>query len=439
MGNAVDVKKRGVSPGKQYGSAHTHNAFQVRADLQREPGRGGVDLRRVRLAKALLARLQVSKAVQVRAYRRKGKTHDIHVRSYTRGGNAANAGRDVRTPYNKTFIAGIKRLGGRWDAQNRTWDFPLDKEDEVRALLKRIFGTDDRAEEVEEIVVETPYNADFIAGAKRLGGHWDSGKRVWVFPVEQEAAVNALIERHYPRPKAPVETMPRESDTEDEKRSRDKQVEILHVTRDRPYEHGQRIWRESEQRWYQVVSTRRQYLGEESMSFGGDIDGYLYHADLRPLSAEEASEAEHAMMEKRRQAARQRVRAHLASLVQKNGTRPTGKQGHMLPWPKGEVLMDTRNIYGGGDAFVLGTTHVWYIRNNGADGDDWSQNNVSTGGAGAIGWRMKRTPTLARVLKRLAGVPLAKAVRDDARPRLSRRRFLRVRIDLVPEEATVVS
>lgn len=175
------------------------------------------------------------------------------------------------------------------------------------------------------------------------------------------------------------------------------------------------------------------------MSFGGDIDGYLYHADLRPLSAEEASEAEHAMMEKRRQAARQRVRAHLASLVRENGTRPTGKQGHMLPWPKGEVLMDTRNIYGGGDAFVLGTTHVWYIRNNGADGDDWSQNNVSTGGAGAIGWRMKRTPTLARVLKRLAGVPLAKAVKDDGRPRLSRRRFLRVRIDLVPEEATVVS
>jgi hypothetical protein len=31
---------------------------------------------------------------------------------------------------------------------------------------------------------------------------------------------------------------------------------------------------------------------------------------------------------------------------------------------------------------------IWYVVNNGHDGDDWSANNVRTGGAGAVGWRL---------------------------------------------------
>ena len=55
---------------------------------------------------------------------------------------------------------------------------------------------------------------------------------------------------------------------------------------------------------------------------------------------------------------------------------------------------------GGGDWFVL-STDVWYVRNNGGDGDDWSHNNVSTGGAGAIGWRVPWTDTLAAAVQAL--------------------------------------
>ena len=35
---------------------------------------------------------------------------------------------------------------------------------------------------------------------------------------------------------------------------------------------------------------------------------------------------------------------------------------------------------------MISSSEVWFVLNNGADGDDWSANNVQTGGAGAIGW-----------------------------------------------------
>lgn len=54
--------------------------------------------------------------------------------------------------------------------------------------------------------------------------------------------------------------------------------------------------------------------------------------------------------------------------------------------PEGHRILDTQNIYGGGGWWIIGTDKIWYIQNNGADGDNWSANNVRTGGAGAIGW-----------------------------------------------------
>ncbi len=46
-----------------------------------------------------------------------------------------------------------------------------------------------------KISVLSPYNADFPADAKRLGGRW-SGQR-WVFPGHAAAEVRALVIEHY--------------------------------------------------------------------------------------------------------------------------------------------------------------------------------------------------------------------------------------------------
>jgi hypothetical protein len=49
-----------------------------------------------------------------------------------------------------------------------------------------------------------------------------------------------------------------------------------------------------------------------------------------------------------------------------------------------------------------GPRAIWYVVNNGADGDDWSRNNVRTGGAGAIGWRLPHTAELEAEVRAVA-------------------------------------
>jgi hypothetical protein len=73
--------------------------------------------------------------------------------------------------------------------------------------------------------------------------------------------------------------------------------------------------------------------------------------------------------------------------------------------PPGKTIwIDSKTaIYGGGSWVVIepDEQHFWYVDNNGADGDDWSHNNVQTGGAGALGWRLPYTDE-ARVLIEVA-------------------------------------
>ena len=71
---------------------------------------------------------------------------------------------------------------------------------------------------------------------------------------------------------------------------------------------------------------------------------------------------------------------------------------------KGESIEDPKypiNIYGGGHEYVIQKEegYIWDIHNNGSDGADWSLNNVATGGAGAIGYRVKYTEELEDLIR----------------------------------------
>lgn len=72
---------------------------------------------------------------------------------------------------------------------------------------------------------------------------------------------------------------------------------------------------------------------------------------------------------------------------------------------EGERIEDPfypQDIYGGGRWFVILPEWIWFVKNNGHDGDDWSRNNVQTGGAGAVGVRVKYSAELAEKIRRLA-------------------------------------
>lgn len=48
----------------------------------------------------------------------------------------------VKSDYSLDFVEGARKLGGRWNAAQKTWDFDLRDEARVRALLIEVYGTD---------------------------------------------------------------------------------------------------------------------------------------------------------------------------------------------------------------------------------------------------------------------------------------------------------
>lgn len=70
----------------------------------------------------------------------------------------------------------------------------------------------------------------------------------------------------------------------------------------------------------------------------------------------------------------------------------------------GESIDDPFNetdIYGSGHYWTITPEHIWSIEIRGMDGDDWSRNNVETGGAGGIGWRIPRTEELVEKIRKI--------------------------------------
>ena len=107
-----------------------------------------------------------------------------------------------------------------------------------------------------------------------------------------------------------------------------------------------------------------------------------------------------------RKAQKERAKAHklncqekvkeVVAYIQKHGVKPAGwnsPSGQVIPIGKGE------DIYGGGKWFIVNDNEIWLIQNNGHDGDDWSLNNVRTGGAGAIGMRVPYDNELAEKIR----------------------------------------
>lgn len=155
-------------------------------------------------------------------------------------------------------------------------------------------------------------------------------------------------------------------------------------------------------RYLYVLSASSNYVREDGMSCGvGDEEGYYYSATCRIATPEEAAPV---IAQREAATARKAAKTGLEEItdqIRENGEKPEGDHS-----PDGERLMDTQDIYGGGDWFVIEPEWIWYVRNNGSDGSDWSANNVRTGGAGAIGWRVPFTDNLAARLRQCAAAAL---------------------------------
>jgi hypothetical protein len=147
-----------------------------------------------------------------------------------------------------------------------------------------------------------------------------------------------------------------------------------------------------------VLTAKKEHYREDGLCFGvGDDEGYLYSATARPATPEEIAPVKEAQAAKAAAAEKAQKIKDLAALIVKTGTCPPGPVS-----PEDEAgavrLHSTQTIYGGDDWFVTTPTRIWYVRNNGADGDTWANNNVATGGAGAIGWYIEYNAAHAAIL-----------------------------------------
>jgi hypothetical protein len=79
----------------------------------------------------------------------------------------------------------------------------------------------------------------------------------------------------------------------------------------------------------------------------------------------------------------------------------TGCEKMRIEGEKIQNPLNPENPWGGGEWWVIQDSWIWYIRNNGFDGDDWTRNNIETGGAGAIGVRVPYSDELAAQIRGL--------------------------------------
>lgn len=253
----------------------------------------------------------------------------------------------------------------------------------------------------DEIQVTSPYNADFVKQARKLGGRWIKDVKRWAFPAAKADAVREALVEHYG---GEEEEKPSPANAATDAGESASAEDIITFSRGEGYGGRNlppgtviRDPREGEDGILYIIRTNPRYFREDGMSFGvGRNSGHLYEYYARPATAEEAApllERE----EKRRMATEAgKRRSALADKIRSEGSIPPGK--HV---PEGERVSDTSNVYGGGDWFIVGDDYIWYVENNGMEGDDWSLNNVQTGGAGAIGWRVPYDEDLAEQIRNL--------------------------------------
>lgn len=92
----------------------------------------------------------------------------------------------VSSPYNPDFISKVKALGGKWSASDKTWVVSREIIDDVRAVMRDVYGRDDiSSADTADVIVTFNRDADKYRGPIVLFGKViasafgrDSGARV---------------------------------------------------------------------------------------------------------------------------------------------------------------------------------------------------------------------------------------------------------------------
>ena len=259
--------------------------------------------------------------------------------------------------------------------------------DDKAAAEKAARIADLKEVQAKSIYLDVPYEEKDYA--RRYGAKWDSIKRQWYFPGSD----------------IPKELKKFAGDLAD----RVPESETIHLSRGsgyggKPYETGTTIRNSAkaiergEPEFLHIIRAKKEYVREDGLSFGvGEDEGYIYSATARAATEEEAAQVRERIRVREEKARGVKALETIARQIQEEGTRPDGRNA-----PEGEQIEmpgKPQNLYGGGEWFVVGKDKIWHVSNNGSDGSDWGQNNVATGGAGAIGSYVPYDKALDNVIR----------------------------------------
>jgi len=131
----------------------------------------------------------------------------------------------------------------------------------------------------------------------------------------------------------------------------------------------------------------------------------VYHRDIEVCQQTKTRRRQQREEEAKRQQTKRQAERALRDYAIKQGKSPDPNNKRVTLKGRRIYLDETALAYGGGYWVVIepGNQYFWYVINNGADGDDWSRNNVSTGGAGAIGYRVPLTEEAKQQIEIISG------------------------------------
>ena len=122
---------------------------------------------------------------------------------------------------------------------------------------------------------------------------------------------------------------------------------------------------------------------------------YAYYRDATPAEIAAVEAAEEAA---RKAATERKAREKRINEIENKIKKAENYAQNVDPADlEGEIILDTFNIYGGGERIITNDRWLWCVQNNGGDGDDWLATNVP----GGIGWRIPRDEALVKELRGL--------------------------------------
>lgn len=310
---------------------------------------------------------------------------------------------EFRFPYNKDLKDKLKSYGARWDGRNKIWymakgetyleeAFELFKEYADRLVEKKkekeAYKQELKRRRQEGLGANIPYEHNDIA--KNYDAIFNRRYKTWYFPspdAKQEALEELQDRLAEERRKKQEREMGQILKKVENRLDRDVSVsDIEKVTfsgrsrRDTP-NLGHVYRRRKDGQTVEIVHVGRPEKITEGRSFGYNFDeGWLWTAYVVPASQDDQDRLE--SEDKAKKDLRDAIKDsdQLAKKIREEGEYPDGPV-KLDTMPKLSIRDRDSILYGGGSWFHIEPgAWIWFVQNNGADGDNWSRNNTKSGG-----------------------------------------------------------